>query len=90
MSMHTCPGCAEKYIGKTESPLHNRTIQHAWTQKDSAILQHFHKCDGWKHIKGLLGMDEEPIDDRELQITTVRDNIKVIRRADHWQTLAFK
>ena len=26
---YTCPGCAEKYIGKTESTLHNRTIRHA-------------------------------------------------------------
>ena len=87
---YSCPGCAEKYIGKTESTLFNRTKEHAWSQKDSAIFKHFHQCEGWKHITGLLGMDEELIDTRELQINTVRDNIKVIRRADHWQNLAFK
>ena len=87
---YSCPGCAEKYIGKTESTLFNRTKEHAWGQKDSAIFKHFHQCEGWKHITGLLSLDEESIDKRELQINTVRDNIKVIRRADHWQNLAFK
>ena len=87
---YTCPGCAEKYIGKTESTLYNRTKEHGWCQKDSAICQHFKDCNGWRHIKGLLSIGEETLDDRELQITTVRNNIKVIKRADHWQTLAFK
>ena len=31
----------------------------------------------------------ESIDKWKLQINNVRDNIKVIRRADHWQNLAF-
>ena len=87
---YSCPGCDEKYIGKTESTLFNRTKEHAWSQKDSAILKHFHKCEGWKHITGLLGLDEESIDVRELQINNVRQNIQVTKRADHWQTLAFK
>ena len=87
---YSCPGCAEKYIGKTESTLFNRTKEHAWCQKDSAIYQHFEQCDGWSHIKGLLSMDDVDTDRRELQISTVRENTKVIRRADNWQTLAFK
>ena len=66
------------------------TKGHAWSQNDSAILKHFHKCEGWKHITGFLGLDEESIDVRELQINNVRQNIQVIKRADHWQTLAFK
>ena len=87
---YSCPGCAEKYIGKTESTLFNRTKEHAWCQKDSAIYQHFEQCEGWSHIKGLLSMDDVDTDRRELQISTVRENTKVIRRADNWQTLAFK
>lgn len=94
---YTCPGCGEKYIGKTESTLYNRTQEHAWSQKDSAVYKHFGNCDGWRHIKGLFNIDEEEIttkeqeiNTRQLQITTVRENTKVIRRADHWQTLAFK
>ena len=87
---YSCPGCAEKYIGKTESTLNNRTKEHAWSQKDSAIYQHFEKCDGWNHIKGLLSIDEVETDQRDLQTTTVRNNIKVIKQADNWLTLAFK
>ena len=39
-----------------------------------------------------MAIGEETLDDREIQITTVRNNIKIIiiKRADHWQTLAFK
>ena len=89
---YSCPGCNEKYIGKTEFTLHNRTREHAWNQKDSAIFQHFQRCDRWHHIKGLHGIneDEGATNTRELQINAVRNNIKVIRRSDNWLTLAFK
>ena len=88
---YSCPGCSERYIGKTESTMFNRTKQHAWTQKDSAIYKHFNKCEGWAHIKGVLQCDSElMVDDKELQINTVQSNTKVISRADNWQTLAFK
>ena len=67
--------------------------EHGWSQKDRvkhAIFQHFRDCNGWQHIKGLMAIGEETLDDREIQITTVGNIIKVIKRADHWQTLAFK
>ena len=87
---HTCPDCAEKYIWKIESTLHNRTREHAWSQKDSAIHKHSHKCDGWRHIKGLVSLGGEEIDIQAFERTAVREMTKVIRRAGHWQTLAFK
>ena len=33
----TCPGCNINYIGKTERTLNERTIEHAWSDKNSAI-----------------------------------------------------
>ena len=87
---YTCPGCSGRYIGKTESTLFNRTKQHAWTQKDSAIYKHFGQCQGWDHIKGLLQCDGEMVDRMHLQMNTVRENTRIIARADHWQVLAFK
>ena len=87
---YTCPGCSDKYIGKTESTLFNRTKQHAWTQKDSAVFKHFDQCEGWAHIKGLLQCDTESVDQMRLQTNTVRDNTKIIGKADNWQVLAFK
>ena len=38
---------------------------------------------------GLLCMNTEPVDVRQLQVNTVQSNIKVIGRSDNWQTLAF-
>ena len=87
---YTCPGCSEKYIGKTESTLFNRTKQHGWTQKDSAVCKHFDKCDGWAHIKGILELDGELVDPMQLQTNIVRQNTKIIGRADDWRVLAFK
>ena len=36
-----CPGCNKHYIGKTERNLCTRTEEHASTDKDSAIYNHF-------------------------------------------------
>ena len=80
---------AQKVVLLTYVITTNRTKEHAWTQKDSAIYQHFKECSGWNHITGLLCMDSEPVDVRQLQINTVQNNIKVIGRSDNWQTLAF-
>lgn len=87
---YTCPGCSERYIGKTESTLYNRTKQHAWMQKDSAVYKHFNSCEGWAHIKGIMQLDAEMVNQKELQTNTVQTNTKIIGRADNWQTLAFK
>ena len=87
---YTCPGCSAKYIGKTESTLFNRTKQHAWSQKDSAVCKHFSQCEAWAHIKGLLQLDDQPVELQQLQTNIIRDNTKIISRADNWQVLAFK
>ena len=87
---YSCPGCSAKYIGKTESTLFNRTGEHGWKQKDSAICKHFGECPGWAHIKGILQFDSEPVDDRSLQMQTVRENTSILSRSDNWRVLAFK
>ena len=88
--VYECPGCADKYIGKTETTLFNRTDQHGWTQKDSAVFKHFQKCEGWSHLRGILECHGEPVDQRSLQIQTVRENTKIIGRSSNWHTVAFK
>ena len=82
--------CSEKYLGNTESTLFNRTKPQAWTQKDSAVCKHFDKCDGWAHIKGILELDGELVDPMQLHTNIVRQNTKIIGRADDWRVLAFK
>jgi hypothetical protein len=86
---YSCPGCLHTYIGKTESTLFNRTNEHGWSDKKSAINRHFHTCSGWQHIVGLLQMNDEEVDQMALQINAVRENTKIIKKTDNWLKLAF-
>ena len=67
-----------------------KRVDLVWTQKDSAVYKHFGECEGWAYIKGLLQFDGELVDSMQLQTNTVRDNTKIIGKADNWQVLAFK
>ena len=46
--MFACPGCSCNYIGKTERTLHERTDEHAYSNKKSnkqnAIYEHLSTC----------------------------------------------
>ena len=86
---YNCAGCGASYVGKTENTLFNRTKEHGWKQKDSAIHQHLDTCEAWKDIVGFLQMFDSDVDKMQLQINTVRENTKVIRRSNNWLTLAF-
>ena len=86
---YTCPGCAGTYIGKTNNTLWNRTIQHAWTQKDSSIYKHFGTCPEWKDLVGILEIGGVKVDKKELQINTVRENTKVLTKAKNYLKLDF-
>ena len=86
---YTCPGCSKTYIGKTESTLFNRTKQHGWTDKQSAVNKHFESCNHWKEIVDMLCINGGEIDAMRLQINTVRDNTEIIRRSNNWLNLAF-
>ena len=59
---YSCPGCMKTYIGKTETTLFNRTHQHGWKDKTSAINKHFSNCSGWQHIVDMCQIDGKEID----------------------------
>ena len=84
-----CPGCSHSYIGKTESTLFNRTKEHGWTDKKSAIFKHFDHCSAWKEIVDFFQTDDFEVDTMQFQVNAVRDNIKIIRKAKNWLPLAF-
>ena len=86
---YTCPGCNCSYIGKTENTLFNRTKEHGWRQKDSAIRKHFTSCEAWKDIVQVFQMGGQEIDTMQFQINCVRDNIEIINRSDNWLKLSF-
>ena len=87
---YTCPGCAKSYVGKTENTLFNRTKQHGWSQKDSAVCKHFDECSAWKEVVDLFQIDGDNVDKMQFQVNAVRDSTRIIASANNWLTLAFK
>lgn len=85
-----CPGCTKSYIGKTESTLFNRTKEHGWSDKKSAVFRHFEQCSAWNEIIDLFRVDGGDVDPMRFQINSVRENTKIIRKADNWLKLAFQ
>ena len=56
----TCPGCSKSYIGKTETTLFNRTKQHGWCDKKSAVYDHFESCSQCNEIVCLFRSVAKP------------------------------
>ena len=46
----SCPRCGANYIGKTERTLHEKTVEHVWTFKNSAVYKHLGDCTGVQHL----------------------------------------
>ena len=46
----SCPGCGANYIGKTERTLYERTVEHAWTDNNSAVYEHLNNYTGVQHL----------------------------------------
>ena len=84
-----CPGCHETYVGETQCTLYKRTLEHAHEQKDSAIYKHLSCCHGYQHIKDLHKLDNDSFDDVEFQINAVRENTKILGKANDWSKLLF-
>ena len=85
----SCPGCTKSYIGKTESTLFNRTKEHGWSDKQSAVNKHLQHCSSWKEIVGLFEIFCNEVDQRQFQINAVRENTKILKKSDNWLKLAF-
>ena len=78
-------------MGKTKSTLFNRTHQHGWSQKDSSVKKHFDNCVHWKELVAFLQIGGDiSVDVKELQIQTVRDNIRILASAQRPLNLDFR
>ena len=80
---YSCPGCPKSYIGKTESTLSNRTMEHAWKDQKSALNKHFKSCSAWKEIVDLFEVYGKEVDTKDFQVNAVRENTKIITRCDN-------
>ena len=95
----SCPGCGKTYIGKTKRTCHERSREHAWSDKESPLRNHLPICAHFQHLHGMLSMnnqllendiDSETIDDssslREFSIESVRQSVKVLDVDSNWKT----
>ena len=58
-------GCSANFVGKTARTFHQRTRQHAWTDKDSVINNHLDEYDGTKHVFGFCHLIPQLFLDRD-------------------------
>ena len=90
----TCPGCSCNYIGKTERTLHERTEEHAYSNKksneQSAIYEHLSTCPYYSHIVDLLNVNNHDVDCNRFDTNQIRSNTIVLDKADNWNELLFK
>ena len=52
----SCPSCGANYIGKTERTLYERTVEHAWTDNNSAVYKHLGDCTGVQHLFDIVSL----------------------------------
>ena len=91
-----CPGCCTSYIGKTQRTLHERCIEHAWSDKESAVRAHINECDIIKLMKNLMFLntsvdgDVATPDHRHININIVKDNVRIIDSYSNFNVLLYK
>ena len=72
-----------------ESTLFNRTKEHGWKDKASAIYKHFDQCSAWKEFIDFFRIEGVEVDLMQFNVNAVRKNIKIIQKSDKWLKTAF-
>ena len=92
----SCSNCGANYIGKTERTLYDRTVEHAWTDNNSAVNKNLNGCTGvqyWFDIASLhsqLFASSSPIQNSDKfdlgtsHIILVLNTTKIIDRHKDW------
>ena len=75
--------------------MHERCIEHAWSDKSSAVRSHIDECDGIKHINTLMFMNTSQNDDittyhHYTNINIVKNNVRIIDSHKNWNVLLYK
>ena len=90
----TCPGCSFNCIGKTEQTLHERTEEHAYSNKknneQSKIYEHLSTCPHYRHIVNLFNVNNHDVNCNKFDTNQIRSNTIVLDKADNWNELLFK
>ena len=77
-----------------------RSKEHGWNDKKSAVFLHLSECEGLRHIDALMSFPDNDSDPEPLPlsedairlkcINNVRDNLSVIDKSDNWSILLTK
>ena len=95
----TCSGCGGNYVGKTERTLYERCIEHAWSDQNSIVKNHFDQCVEVQYLLNgtSLGPDLSSndnnigsVDNRNSRINLVIDNNNIIDRYKNFNILLFE
>ena len=83
-----CPGCGEKYIGKTDRCFKTRMLEHG-KRADQPMHQHLFNCNEFHEITNLFSLpclfgNSDGIDYKEHIINTVLNNCKILDSNDNY------
>ena len=88
------PGCSANYDGKTERTLFERNVEHAWSDKDSAVNIHLNECNGVQHMFNIAKLTpslfSDSIADEAQDPNLVQMNTRIIDRHKNWNILLFE
>ena len=89
----TCPGCAGKYVGKTDACIESRITQHC-TKSDQPMHQHFSKCNEFKEMYKFLNIEnhentEKDVPPTQYMLTCGMSNYRILYCNRNWSQLLF-
>ena len=98
----SCPRCGVNYICKMERTLYERTVERAWTAKNSAVYKHLGHWTGVQHLLDIVSLhsllfrssapiqNSDKFDLRITRINLIKDNTEIIDRHTNWNIRLFK
>ena len=94
-----CLSCGANYVGKTERTLHERCVEHAWSDQNSVVKNHLDQCDEVQYLLNIISLGQalfsndsniRNADNRNSRINLVIDNTNIIDRHENFNILLFK
>ena len=89
-----CPRCSANYVGKTGRTLLERKVEHAWSNKDSAVNIHLNECSGVQHMFNIAKLTpslfSDSIVDDVQDPNLIQINTRTIDHHKNWKIFYFK
>ena len=88
-----------KFTSTKDRTLFERTEEHAWSSKESALRHHLDECKHFHELFGILSLSNDLFNDdtniikpslREFSIESVRKNVEIIDYDTNWNYLLYK